>query len=177
MSRTRTIALTVVMLCGLVAGGSAILAQDATPLAGEVHPLVGSWLVDADSADPENPLALGVFTSDGVFFQMEPAENGTYGSVGTWEATGETTANLTFWSIESDGSMIVVRASIESPDGQSFTATYTLELVGPDGTSTGQIGPGMAEGTKLSSEPQGKPVGSSVEIFGEEEEEATPGSW
>jgi hypothetical protein len=69
--------------------------------------------------------------------------------------------------------MGIIRASIEvAPDGQSLTATYTLEFIDPDGTSSGEIGPGMAEGTKLAVEPMGTPVASFEEAF--EAPAATP---
>lgn len=74
--------------------------------------------------------------------------------------------------------MFVVRADIEvAEDGQTLTATYTGEFIGPDGTSTGEVGPGLAEGTRLAVEPQGTPIGSFEEVFGEQPvgtPEATP---
>src|SRR5687768_5748818 len=104
MRRTGTILLSVVMLCGMFVGGSAALAQDATPGAGEAHPIVGSWLLDTDTAVPDNPMTLGVFTSDGVYFQAEPGEEGNLVGIGSWEPTGDTTANLTFHILEAAGS-------------------------------------------------------------------------
>jgi hypothetical protein len=153
-------------------GGSAALAQDATPAAGEAHPIVGSWLLDTDTANPDNPMTLAVFTSDGVYFQVEPGEGGTHVGAGSWQSTGATTADMTFWIFEADGAMLLIRASIDSPDPQSVTATYTIEFIEPDGTSSGEIGPGMAEGTRISVEPQGTPVGSFEDVFAPEE--ATP---
>jgi hypothetical protein len=153
-------------------GGSAALAQDATPSAGEEHPIVGSWLLDTDTAVPDNPMTLAVFTSDGVYFQVEPGEGGTHVGLGSWEPTGETTADMTFRIFEDDGAMLVIRAGIDSPDNQTVTATYTIEFIESDGTSSGEIGPGMAEGTRISVEPQGTPVGSFEDVFAPEE--ATP---
>ena len=44
-----------------------------------------------------------------------------------------------------------------APDGQSVTATYTLEYSG-GGAPAGQIGPGSASGTRVVVEPMGSPV-------------------
>jgi hypothetical protein len=153
-----------------IALGGGVAAQDATPSTMAGHPLVGSWAIDTDTEDPANPVALGIFSSDGTYLEVEV--DGFIG-VGGWEPTGESSANMTFWFVTPDGSG-TVRASIDvAPEGGTFTATYTVEFVSPDGTSTGEIGPGTAEGTKLSVEPQGTPVGSFEEVFGTPEA-ATP---
>lgn len=63
--------------------------------------------------------------------------------------------------------MGTIRGDLEAaPDGQSWTASYTLELAGPDEMSSGEIGPGMAEATRIMVEPQGTPVGSFEDVFG-----------
>ena len=146
-------------------------AQDATPVGeatGDGHPLVGAWLLDAD--DPEEPPSLATFTSDGIFTRHEP--DGADG-VGSWEATGETTATVTFVSqffTDEEGTVAstTVRAEVEvAEDGDSFTATYTLEFVG-EGFPEGEIGPGTADGERIAVEPMGTPVMSLEEAFAED---------
>ena len=61
----------------------------------------------------------------------------------------------------------IIRASIEvAPDGQSFTATYTLEFIDQEtGEGSGEYGPGTATGTRLAVEGPGTPVGSFEDLF------------
>jgi hypothetical protein len=62
-----------------------------------------------------------------------------------------------------------VRVEIEvAEDGQTLTATYTLEFTG-EGFPEGEIGPGMAEGVRIAVEPMGTPVMSPSEAFGGED--------
>jgi hypothetical protein len=160
-----------IALLGMTTVGRGTLgtvAQEATPVVGPVgpHPIVGSWLADTDADDPSNPPALFTFHADGTYFQSEVDGVG----VGAWVATGARTADLTIHSVSQDESgaviMFTVRASIEvASDGQSFTATYTLELTLPDGTSTGEYGPGTATGTRIAVEPMGEPEGSIGDLF------------
>lgn len=85
-------------------------------------------------------------------------------------------ANLTFFSYFADeegnfGGGTIVRAEIEvSADGQSLTATYTLEFIDTDGASTGEYGPGSASGTRIAVEPMGDPLGTLDDLFGQFEE-------
>ena len=161
-------------------------AQD-TPTQG--HPLVGTWLADTDPDAADNALDTFVFSADGGYAQSE-AGGGSL--LGAWEATGERTATLTAVGAEGDGEganvgSITIRASIEvSDDGASFTAVYTLEVVQPDGTGSGEAGPGIATGDRLVVEAPGTPAITFEELFGgfevqteggeTGEAEATPGS-
>src|SRR5262245_42982368 len=80
-------------LVGLVAvGGSqhATTAQEATT---EGHPLAGTWIVDSDPETEGNALETAVFNADGSFVNAQA--DGTI-ALGVWEATGATTATLTF---------------------------------------------------------------------------------
>lgn len=146
-------------------GGSAIARQDAPA---PVHPIVGTWLADTDTEDPENTPETFIFTGDGGYFGSDP-EGAT---LGVWEATGPSTANLTFSAIESDEEngfygTFIVRAAFEvSADGQSFTAEYTMEFVSSDGVSTGEAGPGTAVGTRVAAEAPGTPVLTQDEFWG-----------
>jgi hypothetical protein len=40
-----------------------------------------------------------------------------------------------------------------------LTAEYTLEFVGPDGSSSGELGQAQATGRRIAVEPMGTPVG------------------
>ena len=176
MRRARFVVFAVAMLLGALAfGGQGVVAQDATPEAGEHHPIVGLWELDTDVADPANPLSLDAFFAEGIYQELSPEGDTGFG---VWEPTGANTANMTFWSLDPEGGMFVVRAELEvSDDGQLVTGSYTVELLEPDGTMSGEIGPGEVEGTKLAVEPQGEPIGTFEEVFGEQPvgtPEATP---
>jgi hypothetical protein len=182
--------LTVVVLLtliGAIALGGHIAAQDAsTPepmaqAATEGHPLVGTWLADTDTEDESESLEVFTFHAEGSFISVEA---GGAAGLGAWEATGTTTANLTLveYDTDEDGAnvgSVTIRAAIEvAEDGSSFTASYTFEFIDPDGTSTGEAGPGSASGTRLEVEGPGEPVMSLEEMFGlfEGTPEATPTS-
>ena len=166
-----------VALVGIVAlsRSGAATAHDATPDAKDHHPVVGTWLADTDTDDPESLPSTFIFSADGAF--QEVNAEGDVG-LGRWEATGDRSVGLTIWFFGTDedgefGGTAVVRAEGEvSEDGQTFTATYTLEFVDPDGTGTGQYGPANAMGTRLAVEPMGSPVGSMSDLF--EQFEGTP---
>ena len=175
MRRFSVLLLSVIVLLGtiLVSGGPLATAQD-TDLAD--HPLVGSWIVDTDTENPENLLELATIFADGV--ALLSSADGTTGH-GAWEPTGDDTANLTFLLVFEDGARLTIRASVEmAADGQSFTSPYTNEFFDPAGQSSGEIGPGTAEGTRVEVEGPGTPVASFEEAFAAVEgtPEATPGS-
>ncbi len=162
----------------VVALGAARLtsAQDATPGSTAGHPLVGAWLL-SDVGDTEEIASLVVFTSDGVYQQAD--YDGTVG-VGSWEATGPTTAAMTFvQQYPGDdgafGGSSTIRAVIEvAPDGQTFAAEYTLELAG-EGMPAGEFGPGEVTAKRIEVEPLGTPVGTLEDLFaGFDEDAGTP---
>lgn len=169
MRRTAVPAFLVVAVVSLVVLGrvAGTGAQDATGLAG--HPLVGAWVLDTDVADPTNGPTLATFSADGVYTQVET--DGSAG-IGVWQATGPQTADMMFHGLNPDedgGGWFTVRAAIEvAADGQSLTASYTLEIVAADGTASGQYGPGEVTGTRIAVEPMGTPVGTLDDLFGEE---------
>lgn len=156
MRRTGVLLLAAVMMLGTLAiGGGTVAAQDATPVASGDHPLAGTWLIDLVVASTEDDELYGVFSADGAFVGVDVDTN-PY--VGAWEPTGDSTANFTLRILESEGATIL-RMSIEvAPDGQSFSGSFTIEGLEPDGTSSGEIGPGASEGTKIPVEPPGTPV-------------------
>ena len=164
-----------VVLLGVLAIGRApdSTAQDATPAALAGHPLVGAWLLDVDADDPANPPALAIFHDDGTYIQADP--DGSNG-LGSWEATGQNSATLTavFYGLDEAGNFagdtVKVRATVEvDAAGDALTAEYTLDFVGPDGTSSGELGPTTATAERIAVEPMGTPVGPL-----EFEEEGTP---
>ena len=104
---------------------------------------------------------------------QETTTDGTT-SIGSWEATGPNSFNLTFNSLSLTGStdrlegsfaMGTIRAAGEvSEDGQSFTAEFTLELTG-EGAPPGEFGPGSVTGTRINVEPMGTPVAPVEALF------------
>ena len=148
---------------------SDVAAQDTTT---QRHPLVGVWLADTD-LESENALDNFLFSSDGSYLQRDA--NGSV-SLGVWEATGEQTATLMIVTAEGDDDStnygtIIIRATIEvSADVNSFTAEYTNEFIDPNGTSTGEAGPGFATGERVVAEAQGTPVMSMEEMFSQMED-------
>ncbi len=161
------------LLGALVVGGGTLAAQD-TEMAD--HPLVGPWELRADIGDGDTScLSQVVFTDEGAYIDVDCDG---FVVIGGWEPTGDTTANMSFTSSDSEGGAYTVRASVEvAPDGQSFTAPFTFELVdGATGEGSGQYGPGMATGTRTVVEAPGTPEGSVLDLFGQFEgtPEATP---
>jgi hypothetical protein len=151
-----TLGVSMLLFAAMLSPGA--LAQDASPgLA--AHPLVGTWIVDTNTADDTNAPSTVEFHADGTYLEVDV--DGV--SAGAWEPAGPQTATLTFVFRGTDESGAptsgTVRADVEvAADGQSLTATYTVEFAGPDGTPTGQLGPGEASGTRLKVEPMGSPV-------------------
>ncbi len=172
MRRSLVMFLSVVVLLGtLVVGGGALAAQDTDFTD---NPFVGSWIVDSDPENPQNPPELTVLTPSGSV--IDTSADGTTG-VGMWEPTGDTTANVTFTVVFDDGTQVMIRAAVElAPDGQSFTGNYTNEFFDPSGEGSGEIGPGTVEGTRMVVEGPGTPIASFEDFFGSFEgtPEATP---
>lgn len=145
----------------LAIGGlaSATLAQDASPIATAESPVVGAWLLDVDG-DPDSAPTVAIFHADGTYIQEDQGANV---AIGSWEPNGPNTGAVTFtwYGVDESGAYgsSTVRATVEvAADGTSLTAVYTLEFIGPDGTSSDQMGPGTATGTRIAVEPMGSPV-------------------
>ena len=154
MHRTARISSILALLLISVVAAPVTLAQDAdaTPSAG--HPLVGTWLVDTNAEDSNDPPARVVLGTDGSLVQVQLGRV----AVGAWEPTGERTGALTVAAevADDDGAVtiFIVRASLEaSEDGQGWTAEATSEFIGPDGVSSGQLGPIPATATRVAVEP------------------------
>ena len=177
MHRFGVFLLVAVVLLGtvLMSRGAFVTAQETDAVD---HPLVGVWVVDMAPDNPTNPVEQSVVAADGTMVELDADTPTGYG---VWEPTGDSTANMTFAVLFADGSRRLVHASVEiAPDGQSFTAIYTHEyFLNPSpGRSSGEIGPGRAEGTRLVAKGLGTPVASFAEYFAQAEgtPEATPGS-
>jgi hypothetical protein len=165
------------LLCTLVATrSSSVIAQEATPTSMTGHPLVGTWLLDTNADDPANAPEVVIFTGDGAYVSVD-AE--AFPTLGVWEATGEQTATLTLVSPGMEegafAGTFMVRAMVTvDAGGDAFTADYTGEFVGPDGTGTGEYGPGRATATRIVAEPMGTPAGPLEVLFAEDDAAATP---
>ncbi len=173
-------------LPGALAGSLALgrvgaAAQEVTPAALAGHPLVGTWFLDNDPANPANALGTFILHADGTY--VEANADGTV-RLGVWEATGPTTATLTIVAYNQDAAGtnlggITIRLAITlNPDGNSYAAKGTIELIGPDGSSRGQAGPALGTATRLVVEAPGTAVMTLDELFGAAAgpPEATPAS-
>jgi len=137
----------------------------------EGHPLVGAWIL-VDTGDPESAPFLASFSADGIYHQDD---FDGLGGIGAWEASSPTSAAMTFVQhFAGDegefGGSTTIRATIEvDPDGQTFTAEYTIEF-GGEGAPVGEYGPGSVSGSRINVEPIGTPAGTLDEMFGGSEE-------
>ena len=129
-------------------------AQDATPGAVETHPFIGAWIVDTDVTIDVNFPALAVATADGTYIESHP-DVGV--GVGTWEATGERTVNLTvvFRAPDETGApvgLITAHATVEiTEDGNVWEAPYSFEGVALDGRVL-FAGEGQSRATRVGAE-------------------------
>lgn len=168
-------------LVGIVAVVPARMGANAQDVSTQGHPLVGTWMIDNDpAADNDVPESV-TFSSDGALVDVQ----GTETMLGVWTPTGASTAVVMFSQYFADDSDaydggFTIRATVEvSADGNSFTGEYTLEVLNPDGTSTGQAGPGTVTGARVIAEAPGTPVMTIEELissFSEGMPEATPES-
>jgi hypothetical protein len=137
------------------------LAQEATPDALANHPLVGTWIVDRNPANPTEMPTTNVLTADGGL--IDPS----VGAAGVWAATGERTADFTLIAIfeqgmavtgqqtEGGSSYFLVRGSLEvDATGDIATAAVSQTHVAPDGTVLDQMAEGTSTYLRLRVEPQ-----------------------
>jgi hypothetical protein len=136
----------------LAAAAHPASAQEATPFPMAGHPLVGTWIVDRNPADPTETPTSNVITADGAI--IDP----TVGGAGVWEATGPDTANFTLTgTIEPLGGYFIVRGSLTvDAGGDTATASYSSTIVAADGTNMDQltVADASARSTRLRVEPQ-----------------------
>ena len=162
-------------LAGLGAGGVGIAlatlpratsGQDATPAPG-MHPIVGSWLVDTLTGDPRNPPALFLCAADGTCAQSDLDGTDAYGA---WQATGESTADMTLVFLERDeqGSFAgttKIRGNVDvAAGGGSFTARATVQRIDRYNIGSGEYGPVPASGTRIVPEAMGTPQGTIYDL-------------
>lgn len=164
MRQAKVLSFSAVFLLGivLIGGGGSASAQDDGPAE---HPARGSWSVTSDPGDAEYSPRLVILSADGgAMFVSGYATT----AIGAWEPAGESTADVTFTMVTDGPGQIVIRVSLEvAPDGQTFTGTFTNEIIfDPAGGGTsGEIGPGTIDGTRLAVEAPGTPTQTFEEFF------------
>jgi uncharacterized cupredoxin-like copper-binding protein len=152
----------VVLLASLFVDGRALVAAQDPDYAG--HPLVGTWTLMVEGAQPE----MVTFSDSGGYIDVN--SEGTV-FLGVWEPTGENTANLTITIYDVEGSYQVFMSIEVADDGQSFTASFTYELIDPETDSgTGEYGPRTATGTRMSARGPATPVGSFEDFVSQPED-------
>ena len=156
-----------VLLVGGLAVSTAVQATTPpTEVPADGDPIVGAWLLTVDEF-PGGPPQLVAAHADGTYHEVD-ADGIT--AIGSWEATGPSSFNLTFiahFAADDVGSvwMQTFRAAGEvSEDGQSFTAEFTVEYTG-EGAPAGEYGPGHVTATRINVEPIGTPAGSLEDLF------------
>ena len=155
MHRTRTVLLTAVLLFAMVPVGS-VSAQGATPVAIAPHPIIGAWEVRTTSGVFPG-LLFAIFTTDGVYLQVEYVPAGETRSpvgVGTWEATGERSADAMYWVLQDeDGTHVMAWLSLEvSIVGTTLDGTMWTLIMDRLGGISEQATASLS-GTKLTAEP------------------------
>ena len=106
-------------------------AQDASPDAMAGHPIVGTWVIDRNTATTNEVPVVVVFTTDGGF--IDPGQ----GVAGVWEATGPRSAAMTIVPFVDGGAggYGVVRATWEvDAGGDAMSGPAVVTVVTPDGT-------------------------------------------
>ncbi|HET7093441.1 MAG TPA: hypothetical protein VFI22_08185 [Thermomicrobiales bacterium] len=153
-----------ILLGAAAVGGRHVVAAQGPAFAN--HPAVGSWRVHREPENPQYPVELMILSADGAVLDFGAFSGAT--GVGRWEPMGADAATVTFTVVSDGPAYIVVRSSVRfAPDGQSFTGAYTEEIVfDPDHAGTsGQIGPGTVDGTRMAAEAPGTPVASFEQFF------------
>ena len=123
-------------------------AQDATPSALAVHPIVGTWIIDRDITTATEAPSIVVVTADGGV--IDPSQ----GVAGAWQATGERTVLWTLvGTLPENGGTIIVRSTPEVDEsGMNLTGTDSVTIVAPDGSVMASF-PGSSAGVRLPIEP------------------------
>lgn len=134
----------------------AVAQENAT-----THPIVGAWLLTVDVYDETDPPVLAVYHADHTYTNSTV---GRAGGVGVWEPIDENSVatNVVFHSVDEDGNPVLTRIRTETTvdeSGDAYTSNYTREVITPDGTSSGQLGPGTVTAERLTVETRGEPAG------------------
>jgi hypothetical protein len=151
----------VVVLAFLITTGVGAAGQFRERLGGMGHPLVGTWVVDIDTARTDDPPGLATISADGTLRLTSCCDTP---AAGAWRPTTRRTADATillpFFDEEGFVGFSTARADVVlSIDGLTFTATYTQEIPDREGATSGQLGPATATGSRLIVEAIGEPVG------------------
>lgn len=99
-------ACTVMLFQGILA----IYAQDATPADTASHPIVGTWIVDTDTASDTDTPEIGIFSADGTM--VGQGANRVAG--GSWEVIDAQSVTLTLVTVSDQGGVgtyVVVRGT------------------------------------------------------------------
>jgi hypothetical protein len=164
MRRFAAFGLVAAMAIGIVAAGRR--TADAQDRGVASHPAVGSWRVHREPENSTYPVELMILSADGAVLDFGAFSGAT--GVGRWEPTSADAATVSFTVVTNGPAYIVIRASVAfAPDGQSFTGSFTDEMVfDPEhGGTSGEIGPGVVTGTRMTAEAPGTPVASFAEFF------------
>jgi len=162
MRRIRLSMAVVAALAVSMAMGSSVLGQDENRRG---HPVLGSWIVEATSTNAADAPELVSYHVDGSVRGAGPQG----ASLGTWESTGERSADVTLVASVIDpmtGAFLGLgwfRGSLEvSRDGQRFSGTFTFEppaaFSAALGAPEGQLGPADVTGERIAVEPMGETV-------------------
>ena len=149
---TRRAALAVLAVALLVAAFGVSRAVGASQQDTTAHPLVGTWVIDPEVADPANPPSFDAFMADGTLVNI--GSDGA--SVGAWEPTGPRTATMTFAGLVAGnpGAFFVLRGNLEVDEaGDTLTGSHSFTLVAADGTVLAAFQGEGAHGTRIHSEP------------------------
>jgi hypothetical protein len=106
-------------------------AQDGTPAALAGHPIVGTWVIDRNTATTAEVPVVVVFTDTGGF--IDPGQ----GVAGVWEPTGPRSAAKTLIGFPDGGAggYAVIRATWEVDEGgDTMSGPAVVTVVTPDGT-------------------------------------------
>lgn len=164
----------VVFLASPLAVRATASPAEALDLMPAGHPLVGAWVLDVDVESADDPPIYLLFHADGTWLVANPY----YGDgVGTWQPTGDRTADATavFQDLNPDPNQVVpgtLTASLAievDATGDAFAARLASEGRLPDGTlamrdeSTARgtrlaVSPLPASGTPVAAEPAASPA-------------------
>jgi len=159
--RRATLLAVIVPTLLVVLASTAFSADRQRPMS-RVHPLVGTWVLDTNTQDTEDPPALVTIGADGTI-RMSDCCSAPW--AGVWAPTTLRTADATIlipWADDEGGfvGFNMARADVVvSADGGSLTATYTMDIPDGEGGPSGQLGPVTAPGVRVVVEAMGEPVG------------------
>ena len=141
----------IVLIGGLIVGSQAATVTTAqTPVSGDAHPLIGSWLIyETNPPAGGDPILVGVATffddSNALIAFREQRYQGSW----TVDSGSEATFTAVAPSAGGIGEIDQLRGSVEvATDGGPFRGIYTYDLLGVDG-SAGFTYRGPLEGRRV----------------------------